>query len=56
MAFAEVEGVRLFFTDDGTGGPPMFFVHGFSCDSHDWNWQIPHFVANHRVIAPDLRQ
>ncbi len=25
------------------------------CDSHDWNWQIPHFVANHRVIAPDLR-
>ena len=55
MAFAEVEGVRLFFTDDGTGEPPMIFVHGFSCDSHDWNWQIPHFVGSHRVIAPDLR-
>jgi pimeloyl-ACP methyl ester carboxylesterase len=55
MAFAEVGDVRLFFTDDGAGDPPMIFVHGFSCDSHDWSWQIPHFVANHQVIAPDLR-
>jgi pimeloyl-ACP methyl ester carboxylesterase len=55
MAFVEVGDVRLFFTDDGAGDPPMLFVHGFSCDSHDWSWQIPHFVANHRVIAPDLR-
>lgn len=33
----------------------MVFVHGFSCDSHDWSWQLPHFAATHRVIAPDLR-
>jgi pimeloyl-ACP methyl ester carboxylesterase len=55
VAFAEVGDVRLFFTDDGAGDPPILFVHGFSCDSHDWSWQIPYFVANHRVIAPDLR-
>lgn len=31
------------------------FVHGFSCDSHDWTWQIPYFVESHRVIAVDIR-
>ena len=55
MAFADVGDVRLFFTDDGVGDPPILFVHGFSCDSHDWTWQIPHFVEGHRVIAVDNR-
>jgi pimeloyl-ACP methyl ester carboxylesterase len=68
MAFADVGDVRLFFTDDnssagggsgnhdqGAGGPPILFVHGFSCDSHDWSWQLPHFVTSRRVIAVDLR-
>ena len=55
MAFAEVGEVRLFFTDDGVGDPTLLFVHGYSCDSHDWSWQLPHFVERHRVIAVDLR-
>ena len=55
MAFAEVGNVRLFFTDEGTGGPTILFIHGYSCDSHDWIWQLPHFEASHRVIAVDLR-
>ena len=55
MPFADVGDVRLFYTDEGTGDPPILFVHGFSCDSHDWSWQIPHFAATHRVIAVDLR-
>lgn len=55
MPFADIRGARLFFTDEGTGDPPMVFVHGFSCDSHDWSWQLPHFAATHRVIALDLR-
>jgi pimeloyl-ACP methyl ester carboxylesterase len=45
----------LFFTDEGTGDPPILFIHGYSCDSHDWMWQLPHFEASHRVIAVDLR-
>jgi pimeloyl-ACP methyl ester carboxylesterase len=47
--------VQLFYTDEGTGDPPMLFVHGYTCDSHDWIWQLPHFAAEHRVIALDLR-
>jgi pimeloyl-ACP methyl ester carboxylesterase len=33
----------------------MLFVHGYSCDSHDWIWQLPHFAWSRRVIAVDLR-
>ncbi len=55
MPFVDVRGVRVFFTDDGAGDPPMIFIHGFSCDSHDWSWQLPHFEATHRIIAVDLR-
>jgi pimeloyl-ACP methyl ester carboxylesterase len=55
MAFADLGDVQLFFTDEGTGDPPMLFVHGYTCDSHDWSWQLPRFAAEHRVIALDLR-
>jgi pimeloyl-ACP methyl ester carboxylesterase len=55
VAFADVGDVRLFFTDEGTGDPPILFIHGYSCDSHDWMWQLPFFAAAHRVIAVDLR-
>ncbi|MCK9926888.1 alpha/beta hydrolase [Frankia sp. Mgl5] len=35
--------------------PPLVLVHGWCCDSHDWNFQIPAFLRRHRVIAVDLR-
>jgi pimeloyl-ACP methyl ester carboxylesterase len=35
MAFADLGDVQLFYTDEGTGDPPMLFVHGYTCDSHD---------------------
>jgi pimeloyl-ACP methyl ester carboxylesterase len=55
VPFADLGEVQLFFTDDGGGDPPVLLVHGYTCDSHDWSWQIPHFVEKHRVIAVDLR-
>ena len=51
MAYADLGEVQLFFTDEGDGDPPILMVHGFSCDGHDWMWQIPHFAANHIVSA-----
>ncbi len=55
MPFAEVDdGVELFYTEHGAG-PPVLAIHGWSCDSHDWMWQIPVLEPDHRVIAPDLR-
>src|SRR3954447_24192407 len=52
--FVDVDTVRLFATDEGIGGPPILFVHGWTCDSHDWTYQLPAFT-DRRVIAVDLR-
>jgi len=49
------DGTRLFYTDSGTDGPVLLFIHGWTCDSHDWSWQIPAFAPTFRVVAPDLR-
>ncbi|WP_245303223.1 alpha/beta fold hydrolase [Chelatococcus sp. CO-6] len=45
---------RLFFTDVGSG-PDVMLLHGWTCDSHDWSWQLPVFESKYRVVAPDLR-
>lgn len=49
-------GIDLFYTDDGPpSAPTMIFVHGWSCDSHDWSWHLPAFAGMYRTIAMDLR-
>lgn len=55
MAFADINDARLFFTDEGAGSQTLLLVHGFTCDSHDWSWQLPRLVECFRVIAVDLR-
>ena len=50
----EQHSARLFFTDAGSG-PDIMLLHGWTCDSHDWSWQLPVFESKYRVIAPDLR-
>ncbi len=55
MAFAQLDEVRLFYTDEGSSDPPLLLVHGWTCDSHDWTFQFDDFTAAHRVIAADLR-
>jgi len=54
MPFHDTGDTTLFFTDDGEVDP-VLFVHGWTCDSQDWIWQIPALRARHRVIAVDLR-
>lgn len=44
----------LFATEAGTG-PNVMFLHGWTCDSHDWIWQLPFFERRYRVVAVDLR-
>jgi pimeloyl-ACP methyl ester carboxylesterase len=57
MAFADLEGVRLFYTDDGPSGAatPLLLVHGWGADGHEWSWHIQRLSADRRVITPDLR-
>jgi pimeloyl-ACP methyl ester carboxylesterase len=45
---------KLFTTEVGTGKHVML-LHGWTCDSHDWSWQLPLFENKYRVVAADLR-
>lgn len=45
---------ELFYTDVGSGRDVML-IHGWTCDSHDWNWQLPTLESRYRVVAVDLR-
>jgi pimeloyl-ACP methyl ester carboxylesterase len=53
VPFVDVGELRLFFTDEGTGSPPMLFLHGYTCDSHDWSWlnSGPVVVVGHSMGA-----
>ena len=40
---------------EGSGEPPIVFVHGYLCDHDNWRFQIDHFKATNLVLACDLR-
>ena len=55
MPYSEQGEATIFYTDEGSG-PPVLLVHGWTCDSHDWQFQLPALLgAGYRVIAADLR-
>jgi pimeloyl-ACP methyl ester carboxylesterase len=49
------DGVRLAYTEAGSGDPPLLFVHGWCCDHSYFQPQFEHFQRGHRVVAVDLR-
>jgi pimeloyl-ACP methyl ester carboxylesterase len=55
-ATSTVPTARLFYTDSGVPtGKNVMLLHGWTCDSHDWSWQLPALEAKCRVVAVDLR-
>jgi pimeloyl-ACP methyl ester carboxylesterase len=60
MAFADVNGVRLWYDDSGieaaVEGPPVLLVHGAAGSSENWFQQLPALAAaGYRWITYDLR-
>lgn len=55
MPFATRRGVRLYYTDSGSGDPLLVFVHGWCCDSTHWKAQVSAFRRSHRIVTVDLR-
>jgi pimeloyl-ACP methyl ester carboxylesterase len=55
VAFATTtRTAKLFSTDVGVG-KNVLLLHGWTCDSHDWSWQLPVLESRCRVVAVDLR-
>jgi pimeloyl-ACP methyl ester carboxylesterase len=54
--YAQLAGVRLWYTDTGGSGTPVVFMHAATGSSSVWEHQIPSFTAaGYRVIAFDRR-
>lgn len=50
-----VNNRRVRVLQDGSGKPPILFVHGFSFSADTWNeCCMGHFKANHEVYAVDM--
>lgn len=49
------DGVRLWYTEAGSGAPPLLFAHGWCCDHTYFAPQFEHFAKVHRVVSVDLR-
>lgn len=54
MAFANVNGTTIHYSDTGSG-LPIVFVHGIGASLEMWRPQIEEFSISHRVIAIDAR-
>ncbi len=52
--FADVNGVRLHYVEQGTG-PLIIFLHGFPEFWYEWKNQLEEFGRDHHAVAPDMR-
>ena len=50
MAFADADGVKLYYEETGSG-TPIVFVHEFATDHRGWEPQMVYFARRHRCIA-----
>src|SRR5688500_18012179 len=55
MSYAKRDGLGLFYRQEGSGDPPLVFVHGWCCDHTFFQPQFDHFKASHAVTTLDLR-
>ena len=55
MAFADVNGQKIHYTDTGGDAPVVIFSHGFLMDHEMFEPQVAALRSTHRVIAWDER-
>jgi len=48
------DGQLISYNVFGKGDVTLVFVHGWSCDSRYWRYQIPYFWKKYRVVIIDL--
>lgn len=55
MGTLQRDGVVLNFETQGSGGPPLVFVHGWCSDHRFFGPQFEYFKGSRHVVAVDLR-
>ncbi|MEA3002904.1 MAG: hypothetical protein QOH81_1692 [Sphingomonadales bacterium] len=51
--FAEIEGMRIHYRDEGTG-PPLVLLHGFGSSLYTWDGWVRQLAGRRRLIRLDL--
>ncbi len=51
---AQVDGIDIHWTSTGDGPDAVIFVHGWTCDSTSWQYQVPAISQQYRVVTLDL--
>jgi 3-oxoadipate enol-lactonase len=54
VPFVEVDGVRLHYSEAGSGEPALILLHAFPLHSGMWAPQLEALSSRRRVVAPDL--
>ena len=55
VPYAKRDGLSLYYEQEGSGDPPLIFIHGWCCDHTFFQPQFDHFKACHSVTTMDLR-
>ena len=55
MPVMRLKEADIYYESTGDGNPPLVFIHGFTCDHTDWDFQVKHLSRTNRVITCDLR-
>ncbi|MHC5120403.1 MAG: alpha/beta fold hydrolase [Planctomycetota bacterium] len=51
---ADYNGHKVHYQVAGSGSKTIVFIHGWSCDTEFWKYQVPAFGDDYRVILIDL--
>lgn len=55
MATTTINGVKLFYELNGTGGTPLVLVHGSWTSHHTWDAVVPRLAESFQVLTYDRR-
>jgi len=54
MSLRKFGDIRLYYESSGQG-EPVLLIHGLGSSTRDWEYQVPAFTKDYRVLVPDLR-
>jgi pimeloyl-ACP methyl ester carboxylesterase len=55
MSILHLKEVDLYYESIGCGNPPLVFIHGYTCDHTDWEFQVKRLRDTYQVVTCDLR-
>jgi pimeloyl-ACP methyl ester carboxylesterase len=55
MPVLHLKEADIYYESTGNVNPPLVFIHGFTCDHTDWDFQVKRLSGTNRVITIDLR-